>query len=123
VRDLRSLKVPLEGGEFLTALTEEEAQKLSVARGTLSSSERLEIEGHVNKTFDILKMVPWSRGLEQVPDIAYKHHEKLDGSGYPNGLTAEQIPHQARMITICDIFDSLTSDRPYKLCLPVFRDL
>src|SRR5205823_3672626 len=123
VRDLRSLTVPFETGEILSALTEDEAQKLSVARGTLSESERLEIEHHVNKTFDILKMIPWSRGLEQVADIASKHHEKLDGSGYPNGLTAEQIPPQARMMTICDIFDALTSDRPYKLALPVSRAL
>ena len=124
VRDLRSLRVPLEGGGFLTALTEEEAEKLSVARGTLSSSERLEIEGHVNKTFDILKMIPWSRGLEQVPEIAYKHHEKLDGSGYPERITADQIPPQTRMMTICDIFDALTaSDRPYKLAMTGERAL
>src|SRR5438105_459851 len=124
VRDLRSLKVPLEGGEFLTALTEEEAQKLSVSRGTLSSSERLEIESHVNKTFDILKMIPWSRGLEQVPEIAYKHHEKLDGSGYPERIMADQIPPQTRMMTICDIFDALTaSDRPYKLAMTTERAL
>src|SRR5207237_5933756 len=123
VRDLRSLTVPFERGEIMSALTEDEAKKLSVARGSLSASERLEIEGHVNKTFDILKMIPWSRGLEQVADIASKHHEKLDGSGYPNGLTAEQIPPQARMMTICDIFDALTSDSPYKLVLPVSREL
>src|SRR3989454_4818969 len=124
VRDLRSLRVPLEGGGFLTALTEEEAEKLSVARGTLSSSERLEIEGHVNKTFDILKMIPWSRGLEQVSEIAYKHHEKLDGSGYPERITADQIPPQTRMMTICDIFDALTaSDRPYKLAMTGERAL
>src|SRR5438093_2849540 len=123
VKELRSLRVPFDTGEIVTALTDEEAARLSIARGSLSASERIEIEGHVNKTFDILKMIPWSRGLEQVADIASKHHEKLDGSGYPNGLTAEQIPPQARMMTICDIFDALTSDRPYKLALPVDRAL
>ncbi len=123
VKELRSLRVPFDTGEIVTALTDEEAARLSIARGSLSASERIEIEGHVNKTFDILKMIPWSRGLEQVADIASKHHEKLDGSGYPNGLTAEQIPPQARMMTICDIFDALTSDRPYKLALPVSRAL
>jgi len=123
VKELRSLRVPFDTGEIVTALTDEEAARLSIARGSLSASERIEIEGHVNKTFDILKMIPWSRGLEQVADIASKHHEKLDGSGYPNGLTAKQIPPQARMMTICDIFDALTSDRPYKLALPLDRAL
>src|SRR2546427_2989980 len=123
VKELRSLRVPFDTGEIVTALTDEEAARLSIARGSLSASERIEIEGHVNKTFDILKMIPWSRGLEQVADIASKHHEKLDGSGYPNGRTAEQITPQARMMTICDIFDALTSDRPYKLALPVSRAL
>jgi HD-GYP domain-containing protein (c-di-GMP phosphodiesterase class II) len=119
VHDLRHLRVPFDTGEILTALTEEESQKLSIAQGSLSDAERLEIESHVNKTFDILKMIPWSRGLEQVPDIAYMHHENLDGSGYPNGITAEFIPPQARMMTICDIYDALVaSDRPYKPSMP-----
>jgi len=123
VKELRSFRVPFDTGEIVTALTDEEADRISIAKGSLSASERLEIEGHVSKTFDILKMIPWSRGLEHVADIASRHHEKLDGSGYPNGLTAGQIPPQARMMTICDIFDALTSDRPYKLALPVSRAL
>jgi HD-GYP domain-containing protein (c-di-GMP phosphodiesterase class II) len=124
VKDLRSLKVPFDTGEILTAVTEEESQKLSINRGSLSESERLEIESHVSKTFEILKMIPWSRGLEQVPDIAYKHHEKLDGSGYPNQITAEDIPPQTRMMTICDIYDALTADdRPYKPAMPVEKAL
>jgi HD-GYP domain-containing protein (c-di-GMP phosphodiesterase class II) len=115
VQDLRSLKVPFDTGEILTALTEEESQKLCIPKGSLSDAERLEIESHVSKTFDILKMIPWGKGLEQVPEIAYKHHENLDGSGYPNGITADAIPPQARMMTICDIYDALiASDRPYK---------
>jgi HD-GYP domain-containing protein (c-di-GMP phosphodiesterase class II) len=124
LRDLRSLRVPDETGVILTALTEDEAQKLLVSKGTLSESERLEIESHVNKTFDILKMIPWSRGLEQVPEIAYKHHEKLDGSGYPQAITAEQIPPQTRMMTICDIYDALTAtDRPYRPAMTAERAL
>src|SRR5205809_158670 len=123
VNELRSLRVPFDTGEIVTGLTDEEADRISIAKGSLSASERLEIEGHVSKTFDILKMIRWSRELEHVADIASKHHEKLDGSGYPNGLTAEQIPPQARMMTICDIFDALTSDRPYTLARPVSRAL
>src|SRR3989442_6164566 len=124
LRDLRTLRVPDETGVILTALTEDEAQKLLVSKGTLSESERLEVESHVNKTFDILKMIPWSRGLERVPEIAYKHHEKLDGSGYPQAVTAEQIPPQTRMMTICDIYDALTAtDRPYRLAMTPERAL
>lgn len=119
IRDLRHLKVPFDTGEILTALTEEESQKLSIPQGSLSEEERFEIEGHVNKTFDILRMIPWSKGLERVPEIAYMHHENLDGSGYPNKVTAEFIPPQARMMTICDIYDALVaSDRPYKPAMP-----
>jgi len=119
IQHLRELRVPLETGEILTALTEQESQKLSIAQGSLSEAERQEIESHVNKTFDILKMIPWSKGLELVPAIAYMHHENLDGSGYPNGVTAERIPPQARIMTICDIYDALVaSDRPYKPAMP-----
>jgi HD-GYP domain-containing protein (c-di-GMP phosphodiesterase class II) len=124
LRDLQALKVCDESGVVLTALTEDEARKLSVSKGTLSESERQEVESHVKTTFDILKMIPWSRGLEQVPEIAYKHHEKLDGSGYPQAITAEQIPPQARALTICDIYDALTaSDRPYRLAMTPERAL
>jgi HD-GYP domain-containing protein (c-di-GMP phosphodiesterase class II) len=115
LKDLQSLKVPFDTGELLSVLTEEESRKLCISKGSLSESERLEIESHVNKTFDILKMIPWSRGLELVPEIAYKHHESLDGSGYPNRITAEEIPPQTRIMTICDIYDALVAnDRPYK---------
>ena len=78
----------------------------------------------MNKTFDILKMIPWSRGLELVPEIASKHHETLDGTGYPNRITAADIPAQARIMTICDIFDALVAnDRPYKPSTPTERAL
>lgn len=124
LKDLQSLQVAFGQGDVLTVLTDEEVQKLSIVNGTLSQPERLEIQSHVNKTFDILKMIPWSRGLERVSEIAYKHHEKLDGSGYPRGLTAENIPAQTRMLTICDIFDALTArDRPYKLAMGPERAL
>jgi HD-GYP domain-containing protein (c-di-GMP phosphodiesterase class II) len=124
VRDLRSLVVPSDSGDMLRAITDEEAHKLSIGKGTLSEIERFEIESHVTKTFDILKMIPWSRGLEQVPEIAYKHHEKLDGSGYPARIKGDEIPPQTRMMTICDIFDALTAtDRPYKLAMTPERAL
>jgi HD-GYP domain-containing protein (c-di-GMP phosphodiesterase class II) len=124
VKDLRALKVPFDGGEILTALTEEESEKLCISQGTLSEIERLEIESHVNKTFDILKMIPWSKGLEQVPEIAFKHHETLNGKGYPNRITGESIPPQTRIMTICDIYDALiANDRPYKPSMSIERAL
>jgi len=124
LKDLRSLRVPFESGEQLVALTEEESRKLCISRGSLSESERYEIESHVNKTFDILKMIPWSKGLEHVPEIAFKHHESLDGSGYPNHITAEEIPAQTRIMTICDIYDALVAnDRPYKPSMGAERAL
>jgi HD-GYP domain-containing protein (c-di-GMP phosphodiesterase class II) len=96
-------------------LTEEEVGALSVPQGSLTLSERKEIEQHVTYTFEFLSKIPWSRSLKNVPSIAWSHHEKLDGSGYPRGLSCNQIPLQARMMAICDIYDALTaSDRPYK---------
>jgi len=119
VKDLKSLSVFLDTGELITALTEEECQKLCIPIGSLSESERIEIESHVNKTYEILKMIPWSKGLEQVPEIAYRHHENLDGSGYPNRITKESILPQTRIMTICDIYDALIADdRPYKPAMP-----
>jgi len=119
VKDLRSLSVFLDNGELITALTEDECQKLCIPIGSLSESERIEIESHVNKTYEILKLIPWSKGLEQVPEIAYRHHEHLDGSGYPNRITRESILPQTRIMTICDIYDALVSnDRPYKPSMP-----
>lgn len=106
-------------GVSRTFLTPDEVEVLSIRRGSLSSKERLEIESHVTHTFRFLSQIPWTRALRNVPTIAYGHHEKLDGHGYPRALSAEAIPLQTRMMTISDIYDALTaSDRPYKKALP-----
>lgn len=124
IQELQGLKVLTEEGEELSALTREEGFKLAILKGSLTSEERVEIERHVTNTYEILKMVPWSKGLEAVPEIAYRHHEKLDGSGYPCKCVASQIPVQSRMLTICDIHDALTADdRPYKRALPIEKAL
>jgi HD-GYP domain-containing protein (c-di-GMP phosphodiesterase class II) len=100
-------------------LTEDEVGALSVLQGSLTQSERKDIERHVTHTFEFLSKIPWTRSLKNVPSIAWSHHEKLDGSGYPRGLSQDQIPLPARMMTICDIYDALTaSDRPYKAAIP-----
>jgi HD-GYP domain-containing protein (c-di-GMP phosphodiesterase class II) len=72
--------------------TEEELSALSVRRGTLTPEERAEIESHVTHSYNFLQTIPWTKDLARVPELAYGHHEKLDGSGYPRGLVGAQIP-------------------------------
>jgi HD-GYP domain-containing protein (c-di-GMP phosphodiesterase class II) len=111
-------------GEPHTVITPEEARVLSIARGSLTEEEYRQIQSHVVHTYQFLSQIPWTKELRRVPDIARSHHEKLDGSGYPEGRLAVDIPVQARMMTISDIFDALTaSDRPYKAAVPVDRAL
>ncbi len=105
-------------------LGDDEILALSVRRGSLTENERREIESHVSHTFRFLSLMPWTRQLKGVPLIAWSHHEKLDGTGYPQGLKGDQIPLQSRMMTIADIYDALTaSDRPYKRAVPVVKAL
>ena len=112
-----------EGGEQ-PLLRDFEFADLSVAKGSLSAGERREIESHVNHTYSFLRLIPWTADLNRLADIAYAHHEKLDGSGYPRGLVAADIPLQARMMAIADIFDALTAgDRPYKQAVPLDKAL
>ena len=105
-------------------LTPNELSSLSIRRGSLSEKERREIESHVTHTFRFLSEIPWTGEYRNVPLIAYAHHEKLDGTGYPRRLGAGEIPLQSRMMTISDIFDALVAwDRPYKKSVPVERAL
>jgi HD-GYP domain-containing protein (c-di-GMP phosphodiesterase class II) len=111
-------------GESHTLITPDEARILSIARGSLTEEEYQQIQSHVVHTYQFLSQIPWTRELRRVPDIARWHHEKLNGSGYPEGRRDTEIPVQARMMTISDIFDALTaSDRPYKAAVPVERAL
>jgi len=113
--------VDLHGAE-VSLLDESDIEHLSIAKGSLSQVERLEIEAHVLHTIEFMQQIPWPHDLKDMVRITGAHHEKLDGSGYPFGLSAEDICLETRMMTICDIFDALTSvDRPYKKAVP--RDL
>jgi HD-GYP domain-containing protein (c-di-GMP phosphodiesterase class II) len=106
-------------GEERPLLTPDELACLSIPKGSLSEAERKEIESHVTHTFKFLSQIPWTRALRRVPDIAYGHHEKLDGRGYPRAIPAPDISVETRMMTISDIYDALTaSDRPYKKAMP-----
>src|SRR5438477_7386788 len=101
-------------------LEPQEFRFLSIRKGTLDPQERLEMESHVTHSFHFLTKIPWTPVMRGIPEIAYGHHEKLDGSGYPRGLAGEQIPLHTRMMTIADIFDALTDkDRTYKRAVPV----
>jgi HD-GYP domain-containing protein (c-di-GMP phosphodiesterase class II) len=105
-------------------LDPQEFRFLSIRKGTLDPQERLEMESHVTHSFHFLSKIPWTPLMRGIPEIAYGHHEKLDGTGYPRGLTGDQIPLQARMMTISDIYDALTAqDRPYKPAVPVTEAL
>jgi HD-GYP domain-containing protein (c-di-GMP phosphodiesterase class II) len=111
-------------GERRLLIDPEEARILSIRKGNLDPAERVEIESHVTHTFNFLQKIPWTKDLGGVPVIAYAHHEKLNGRGYPRKLTATEIPIQSRMMTVSDIYDALTaSDRPYKRAISTDRAL
>ncbi|MGB0564406.1 MAG: HD-GYP domain-containing protein [Spirulinaceae cyanobacterium] len=117
-QDLRALTqyvyVDVDGKEK-TLLTAHEVEQLMLPHGNLTQSERRLIEAHVTHSYRFLKQIPWTQGLNQIPVIAYGHHEKLDGTGYPQGLKGQDIPIQTQMMAIADIYDALTAaDRPYK---------
>jgi len=101
-----------------------EVARLSMARGSLSQDERQEINAHVEHTYRFLKRIPWTPGLQRVPELALAHHERLDGSGYPFGLRAERIPYGSRLMAICDVFDAVTAgDRPYRSAMTLEKGL
>ena len=135
VIELEKRTYPDLAGNERPFLTPEEVEALSVTKGSLTPDEREEINKHVQNTYEFLKELPWTSEMRRVPEIAWKHHAKLDGSGYPRrnggeGLeavqlwTAPEIPIQTRMMTISDIYDALTAwDRPYKKSVPPERAL
>ncbi|MEK7667354.1 MAG: HD domain-containing phosphohydrolase [Gemmatimonadota bacterium] len=105
-------------------LSDDEVRFLTIRKGSLDEAERMEIESHVTHTYRFLLQIPWTKELAQIPHIAYGHHEKLNGTGYPRKVKAAEIPIQTRMMTISDIFDALTAaDRPYKRAVPLQRAL
>src|ERR1700737_2203635 len=105
-------------------LTPDEVRFLSIPQGSLDSDERVQIESHVVHSFNFLLQIPWTKEIREIPRIARAHHEKLNGTGYPYKLTSDEIPVQAKIMTICDMFDALSaSDRPYKKAVPAERAL
>jgi HD-GYP domain-containing protein (c-di-GMP phosphodiesterase class II) len=98
--------------DFLTA---DEVKNLTIRAGTLTDDERKVINHHIIATIKMLEALPWPKHLTNVPEYAGGHHERMDGKGYPRGLTRDQMSVQARCMGIADIFEALTAkDRPYK---------
>jgi len=102
-------------GQEQNFLSENEVQNLTIKYGTLTEDERKQINNHISMTIKMLEALPWPKHLKNVPEYAGGHHERMDGKGYPRGLTREQMSVQARLMAIADIFEALTAaDRPYK---------
>ena len=102
-------------GKQQPLLSDDEVMNLSIQRGTLNDEEREVINNHIVATIKMLESLPFPRSLQNVPEYAGGHHEKMDGTGYPRGLTRDEMSVQARIMAIADIFEALTaSDRPYK---------
>jgi HD-GYP domain-containing protein (c-di-GMP phosphodiesterase class II) len=115
VANIASSQLVDVNGELAPFLSENEVYNLNIARGTLTSEEREVINNHIVVTIHMLDSLPYPNGLKRVPEYAGGHHERMDGRGYPKGLTREQMSVPARVMGIADIFEALTSkDRPYK---------
>jgi HD-GYP domain-containing protein (c-di-GMP phosphodiesterase class II) len=102
-------------GQEAAFLSDDEVMNLTIKFGTLTEAERKQINNHIVMTIKMLEALPWPKHLKNVPEYAGGHHERMDGKGYPRGLTKEQMSVQARVMAIADIFEALTAkDRPYK---------
>jgi hypothetical protein len=111
-------------GEKENILNEEDVQNLQIGRGTLNYREREIINNHVAVTIKMLESLPYPKHLKRVPEFAGGHHEKMDGTGYPNKLKGEDMSIPARMVAIADVFEALTAkDRPYKKAMSLSQSL
>ncbi|MBF0320718.1 MAG: GAF domain-containing protein [Nitrospirae bacterium] len=114
IQKIASYKITVDG-KAEPILNEEEVNNLSIRRGTLTDEERKIIMDHVVVTFKMLNQLPWPKKMKNIPLYASEHHEKLDGTGYPNRVPAEKLSTQSRIMAIADIFEALTAaDRPYR---------
>ena len=105
-------------------LSEEEVYNFTITKGTLTPEERKVINSHIDVTIDMLNALPYPKYLKNVPEYAGGHHEHMDGSGYPKGLTGDKMSIPARIMGISDVFEALTAtDRPYKKPMPLSQAL
>jgi hypothetical protein len=111
-------------GEHRNLMDPGDLDLLKIPKGSLSAHERDEIQSHVTHTYRFLSQIPWTSELAGVPDIAWAHHERLNGMGYPRQLTDQYIPIQSKLMAVTDVYDALTAaDRPYKAAVSVERSL
>jgi HD-GYP domain-containing protein (c-di-GMP phosphodiesterase class II) len=115
VKDIAKYRWLAPDGVSVNFFDDDEIENMTISRGTLTKDERDVINNHMAVTIKMLAQLPFPKHLKNVPEYAGGHHERMDGKGYPNGLTREQMSLQARMMGIADIFEALSaSDRPYK---------
>jgi hypothetical protein len=115
VKDIANYEYKNDSQQSVKFLTENEVYNLTIERGTLTPEERTVINNHIVVTINMLESLPYPKDLRRVPEYAGGHHERMDGKGYPKGLTREQMSIPARIMGVADIFEALTSkDRPYK---------
>jgi len=121
IESLGTIMVPgPEPDTLVPILDAEETENLKIARGTLNAKERRIIEDHARQTAEMLAHLDFPSKLQQVPEIASNHHERIDGKGYPRGISGEAMSIQARMLAIADVFEALTApDRPYRKPMPL----
>ena len=111
-------------GDRRTLIERHDIDLLKITKGSLSEREREEIQSHVTYTYKFLSQIPWTSELAGVPDIAWAHHERLNGKGYPRQLKELDIPVQSKLMAVTDVYDALTAaDRPYKAAVSVERSL
>ncbi len=121
---LENLEFKHWSGKRLPLLEPADIECLRVRKGSLTSSERDEVRAHVSHSFRFLSRIPWTGELANVPGIAYAHHERLNGKGYPRGIASDEIPVQSKIMAISDVFDALVAkDRPYKRAVGVEESL
>jgi len=124
VREIAGRRWVGPDGDERAFLSDEEVENLCIARGTLTGTERQIIQNHIVATINMLESLPYPKHLRRVPEFAGGHHERIDGKGYPRGLTGGEMSVQARMMAIADVFEALTAaDRPYKKAMKLSQAL
>ena len=115
IKSCAKLKWKDKDGVIQPLLSQDEVDNLCIIKGTLTEKEREIINNHIVATIKMLDTLPFPKHLQNVPEYAGGHHERVDGRGFPKGLVKEQMSVQARIMAIADVFEALTArDRPYK---------